>query len=86
MLLAPVSESTDADVGGWGGSGCLAQVSTPPSRLGGLPVFWAEAASLAQYLSLSVQVTLFFLTSSPDFQTLTRCREFTDDSLIKPTL
>lgn len=28
----------------------------------------------------------FFLTSSPDFQTLTRCREFADDSSIKPTL
>ena len=57
------------------------------SLLDVLPVFWIEAASLAQHLSLSVQVTLFFfLTFSPDSQTLTRCREFADDSSIKPTL
>ena len=28
----------------------------------------------------------FFLMSSPDFQTLPRCTEFTDDSSIKHTL
>lgn len=36
--------------------------------------------------STSPSNSLFFLMSSPNVLTLTRCTEFTDDSSIKPTL
>lgn len=86
MLFSTVSESTEA-------RGTkkknLAQVSTPISPCVSKGCLFSGVKLLhLRSTSHSFQVTLFFLpqTSSPDSQTLTRCTEFTDDSLIKPTL